>query len=448
MTPRDEKYLQMTTTPVEKLVSGFAVPSILTMMVGSIYNLVDTFFVGQLDTQSTAALGVVFSYMGIIQAVAFFFGHGSGNFISRALGSRQDRDAETMAANGFFLALLVTAVVAVLCACFMTPVLRAFGATPTVLGPASRYFRYILLGTPFMVGSFVLNNQMRLQGNAAVAVRGIMTGAILNILLDPLFIFVLKMGVAGAGLATCLAQAVGFFLLLHLSGRNGGIAIRLAHFHPSWSAFREISAGGLPSLTRQSLMCLATICLNNCAGVYGDAALAAFSVVGRVMHLATTCVLGFGQGFQPVCGYNYGAQLYDRVRRAFRFCIMVGTAYCIVAAVLGELFAPSIVRVFRADDPEVIRIGAMVLRAQCLTYPLTCFVTLTNMYLQNTRQTLPAVIVAAARQGIFLIPALLVGASVAGLQGVVIAQPISDVCAFLLCLPLCIHAMRHMESRS
>lgn len=211
MTPRDEKYLQMTTTPVEKLVSGFAVPSILTMMVGSIYNLVDTFFVGQLDTQSTAALGVVFSYMGIIQAVAFFFGHGSGNFISRALGSRQDRDAETMAANGFFLALLVTAVVAVLCACFMTPVLRAFGATPTVLGPASRYFRYILLGTPFMVGSFVLNNQMRLQGNAAVAVRGIMTGAILNILLDPLFIFVLKMGVAGAGLATCLAQAVGFF---------------------------------------------------------------------------------------------------------------------------------------------------------------------------------------------------------------------------------------------
>lgn len=445
MTERDEKYIQMTTAPVERLVSGFAVPSIITMMVGSIYNLVDTFFVGQLDTQSTAALGVVFSYMGIIQAVAFFFGHGSGNFISRALGARQDRDAETMAANGFFLALLLTGLVAVLCAVFIRPVLMAFGATPTVLPPAINYFRFILLGTPFMVGSFVLNNQMRLQGNAAVAVRGIMTGAILNIALDPVFIFVLKMGVAGAGLATCLSQAVGFCLLLHLSGRHGGIAIRLRNFHPSWSAFCEITAGGLPSLIRQGLMCLATICLNNCAGVYGDAALAAFSVVGRIMHLATSCVLGFGQGFQPVCGYNYGARLYGRVRRAFRFCIMVGTGYCLLAAVLGEVFAGDIVSVFRADDAEVIRIGTEVMRAQCLTFPLVSFITMTNMYLQNTRQTLPAVLVAAARHGIFIIPALLIGSAVAGLKGVIIAQPISDVCAFILCIPLCLRAMRRMK---
>lgn len=445
MTERDEKYIQMTTAPVERLVSGFAVPSIITMMVGSIYNLVDTFFVGQLDTQSTAALGVVFSYMGIIQAVAFFFGHGSGNFISRALGARQDRDAETMAANGFFLALLLTGLVAVLCAVFIRPVLMAFGATPTVLPPAINYFRFILLGTPFMVGSFVLNNQMRLQGNAAVAVRGIMTGAILNIALDPVFIFVLKMGVAGAGLATCLSQAVGFCLLLHLSGRHGGIVIRLRNFHPSWSAFCEITAGGLPSLIRQGLMCLATICLNNCAGVYGDAALAAFSVVGRIMHLATSCVLGFGQGFQPVCGYNYGARLYGRVRRAFRFCIMVGTGYCLLAAVLGEVFAGDIVSVFRADDAEVIRIGTEVMRAQCLTFPLVSFITMTNMYLQNTRQTLPAVLVAAARHGIFIIPALLIGSAVAGLKGVVIAQPISDVCAFILCILLCLRAMRRMK---
>lgn len=445
MTERDEKYIQMTTAPVERLVSGFAVPSIITMMVGSIYNLVDTFFVGQLDTQSTAALGVVFSYMGIIQAVAFFFGHGSGNFISRALGARQDRDAETMAANGFFLALLLTGLVAVLCAVFIRPVLMAFGATPTVLPPAINYFRFILLGTPFMVGSFVLNNQMRLQGNAAVAVRGIMTGAILNIALDPVFIFVLKMGVAGAGLATCLSQTVGFCLLLHLSGRHGGIAIKLRNFHPSWSAFCEITAGGLPSLIRQGLMCLATICLNNCAGVYGDAALAAFSVVGRIMHLATSCVLGFGQGFQPVCGYNYGARLYGRVRQAFRFCIMVGTGYCLLAAVLGEVFAGDIVSVFRADDAEVIRIGTEVMRAQCLTFPLVSFITMTNMYLQNTRQTLPAVLVAAARHGIFIIPALLIGSAVAGLEGVVIAQPISDVCAFILCIPLCLNAMRRMK---
>lgn len=444
MTERDEKYVKMTTQPVEKLVRNFALPSILTMMIGSIYNLVDTFFVGQLDTQSTAALGVVFSYMGIIQAVAFFFGHGSGNYISRALGARQDRDAETMAANGFFLSLIITCLIALACAFFIQPVLMAFGATPTVMQPAIGYFRYILLGTPFIVGSLVLNNQMRLQGNASIAVYGIMFGAVLNIGLDPIFIYLLGMGVAGAGLATCIAQAVSFFLLVYLTGKHGGIAVRIRNFKPTWVAFGEIAAGGLPSLTRQGLMCIATICLNQCAGIYGDAALAAFSVVGRVMHLATSCVLGFGQGFQPVCGYNYGAQLYDRVRKAFRFSLMVGTAYCLLAMLVGELFAPSIITIFRTDDPEVIRIGTMALRAQCLTFPLVSFITLTNMYLQNTRQTLPAIIVAAARQGIFIIPALLVGLAAAGLRGVVAAQPISDVAAFLLCIPLCMRAMKKM----
>lgn len=444
MTERDEKYVKMTTRPVEKLVRSFALPSILTMMIGSIYNLVDTFFVGQLDTQSTAALGVVFSYMGIIQAVAFFFGHGSGNYISRALGARQDHNAETMAANGFFLSLIITGLIALACAIFIRPVLMAFGATPTVMQPAIGYFRYILLGTPFIVGSLVLNNQMRLQGNASVAVYGIMFGAVLNIGLDPIFIYLLGMGVSGAGLATCIAQAISFFLLIYLTGKHGGISVRIRNFKPSWAAFGEIAAGGLPSLTRQGLMCIATICLNQCAGNYGDAALAAFSVVGRVMHLATSCVLGFGQGFQPVCGYNYGAQLYDRVRQAFRFSLIVGTAYCLLAMVAGELFAPFIITIFRTDDPEVIRIGTMALRAQCLTFPLVSFITLTNMYLQNTRQTLPAIIVAAARQGIFIIPTLIIGLAVAGLKGVIAAQPISDVAAFLLCIPLCLRAMKKM----
>ena len=442
---RDEKFVRMTTTPVERLVGSFAVPSILTMLIGSIYNMVDTFFVGQLDTQSTAALGIVFSYMGIIQAIGFFFGHGSGNFISRALGSQHEEEAETMASTGFFTAIALVTVIAILGALFMEPLLRAFGATETVMAPSKEYFRFILLGTPFIVGSLVLNNQMRLQGNAAVAVRGIMSGAVLNVILDPIFIFALHMGVAGAGLATALSQMVSFVLLLCLCGRRGGIAVKVRAVRPSRHAYREIAAGGSPSLVRQGLMFLSTICLNHCAGIYGDAALAAFSIVGRVMQMAGSCMIGFGQGFQPVCGFNYGAGLYGRVRRAFRFALIVGFIYSLVLTALGLLFAPQVVAVFRGDDAEVVRIGAMALRAHCLTFPLTAFIVMTNMFLQNIRRTGPAMVAAAARHGLFFIPALIVGTAVWGLRGVVAAQPVSDICALLLCLPLCRSAMKKLR---
>lgn len=427
----------MTTAPVEKLVCSFAVPAIVGMLISSIYNVADTFFVGSLGTQSTAALGIVFSYMGIIQAVAFYVGHGSGNFISRCLGARRGNDAEEMASTGFFLAIIVASAIALICGIFIRPVLTFFGSTPTVLPQAVAYFRWILIGTPFIVGAIVLNNQMRLQGNAGLAMYGLLSGGVLNILLDPIFIFVLKMGVAGAGLATAISQAVSFCILLNLCGRRGGISMHLYNFHPTWFYAREINAGGLPSMARQGLMAAATAVLNNYAGNYGDEALAAFSVAGRVMPVAASLIIGFGQGFQPVCGYNYGAELFDRLRKALRFCIIVSSAYALSVAVLGELFAPSIVRAFR-NDPEVIRLGAMVLRAQCAAFPLIGFVTLTNMYLQTTNQTVSAVTVAAARHGLFLIPALVCGATWFGLDGIIAAQPVSDVLSFILAVPLCL----------
>ena len=426
----------MTTAPVEKLVCSFAVPSIVGMLISSIYNVADTFFVGRLDTQSTAALGIVFSYMGIIQAIAFYVGHGSGNFISRYLGARRGGEAEDMASTGFFLALIVASAIALACRIFIRPVLLFFGSTPTVLPYAVDYFKWIILGTPFIVGAIVLNNQMRLQGNAGLSMFGLLSGGVLNIILDPIFIFVLDMGVSGAGLATAISQAVSFTILLHLCGRRGGIRIRFRNFRPSWFYAREINAGGLPSLARQGLMAVATALLNNCAAPYGDEALAAFSVVGRVMPIAASLIIGFGQGFQPVCGYNFGAQLYDRLKRAFRFCVVVASAYALLVAVLGELFAPAIIRVFR-DDPAVISLGVRVLRAQCLAFPLVGFVTLTNMYLQTTNQTRSAVAVAIARHGMFLIPALIVGSLAFGLGGIIAAQPISDLLSFLLAIHLC-----------
>ncbi|MCQ2138683.1 MAG: MATE family efflux transporter [Bacteroidales bacterium] len=445
MDAQEKKYLEMTGRPVERLVCSFAIPSMVCMLVTSIYNLADTFFVGQIDTQSVAALGVVFPFMVLIQATAFFFGHGSGNYISRALGARNTDGAASMAATGLITAMSLTALLAAVCAIFRRPMMMFFGSTETILPYALEYFQYILLGTPFIAGCFVLNNQMRLQGNAAMSMIGILSGAILNIILDPIFIFGLNLGVGGAGMATAVSQFVGFCILLRLSSTHGGVGIHPKAFLLNRKSLTEIAAGGLPSLCRQAFMALATICLNRCAARFGDESVAAFSVVGRVMTFANALLIGFGQGFQPVCGFNYGAKLYDRVRRAFKFSVVAATVYCTVVAVAGLVTAPGIIRLFRATDPLVISIGTRAMRWQCLSFPLCGFVVLTNMYLQNIRKTLPAVIVALSRQGIFLIPAAFLLSRLFGLNGLETAQSVSDVCAFLLCLPLCRSALRSMK---
>ena len=441
---QQEKYVRMTTRPVGSLVTELAVPSIVSMLVTAFYNLADTFFVGQINTQSVAALGIVFSYMALIQSIAFYFGQGSGNFISRALGARRTGDAEEMAAVGFFSAFIAGVLIAGTVFLFTDPLLRLFGSTDTILPYAREYLRFILPGTPFIMCCFTMNNQMRHQGNAALAMIGIASGAMLNIALDAVLILGLGMGIRGAGIATTTSQIVSFLVMLTLCGHRGGIRIRFAHFKPSRSHYADINAGGLPSLARQGLMSLAAICLNRLASGYGDASVAAFSVVTRVVLVASAAMIGYGQGFQPVCGFNYGAGRFDRVRAAFRHSLIVSTVYCLVLAVLGWLFAPAVVRVFRSDDAEVVRIGAEVLRYQCLSFPLTGMVVMSNMFLQNIRHTVPAVIMASARQGLFFIPALFVGSALWGFLGIEIAQAVSDTLAFLLAIPLTVPALRKM----
>lgn len=441
---QQEKFRRMTSEPVGRLVTSLAVPSIVSMLISGFYNLADTFFIGQINTQSVAALGIVFSYMALIQATAFYFGQGSGNFISRALGARKTGEAATMASVGFFSAFILGSLFALAGYLLMEPLLRLFGSTPTILPYARDYFSRILPGTPFIMCCFAMNNQMRHQGNAALSMVGIASGALLNIALDPLLIFGFGLGIRGAGIATSLSQFVSFVIMLCLLGRRGGIRIRLSQFRPTWRAYAEINAGGLPSLARQGLMSVAAICLNQVASAYGDEAVAAFSVVSRIAMLAGAAMIGYGQGFQPVCGFNYGAQLYGRVRAAFRHSLMVSTVYCLVLAVLGYVFAPGLIRLFRADDAEVVRMGTEILRYQCLSFPLAAMIVMSNMYLQNIRKTAPAVVMATARQGLFLIPALFVGRALLGFTGVEIAQTVSDGCAFLLSLPLTVSALRGM----
>ena len=316
---QEAKFQELTGRPVGHLVCKMAVPTIISMMVTACYNMVDTYFVGQLHSNSaTGAVGVVFSLMAVIQAVGFFFGHGSGNYISRQLGRHETADAEKMAATGVTLAFLAGCVILVLGQIFLTPLARLLGSTDTILPYARSYLRIILLGAPYMTASFVLNNQLRFQGSAAYGMVGIAAGAVLNVGLDPLLIFGLNMGVAGAALATILSQLASFCMLLLGCARGGNLRIRLKNVCFRRDLFLEIGKGGLPSLCRQGLASIATICLNRSAGLYGDAAIAAMSVVSRAMMLAQSALIGFGQGFQPVCGFNYGAGLYHRVKEGFQ----------------------------------------------------------------------------------------------------------------------------------
>ncbi len=441
------KFVKLTSEPVGRLVTGLAIPAMISMLVTGFYNLVDTFFVGQINTQSVAALGIVFSYMSIVQSIAFFFGQGAGNYISRMLGHEDTHNAGVMASVGLVSTWLTGAVIATFCFLFMEPVLRFFGSTTTILPYACDYFTFILLGTPFIMSCFTMNNLMRHQGNAMLSMIGIMTGAVLNVALDPIFIFGLGMGVKGAGMATALSQVVSFTLMLMLSGKRGGVEIKLSKFKPSAQRYRDIAAGGLPSLARQSMMGIAALILNHVAGIYGDSAIASFSVVSRITMLANAAMIGYGQGFQPVCGFNYGAGKFDRVRAAFIHTGKVLTIYSTALAVAGWIFASPIVGLFVASDPEVSRIGTEVLRYQCLAFPLTGYVVLVNMFLQNIRRTIPATIMAMSRQGIFLIPSLLLGNMLLGFLGVEIAQAVADTASFLLALPLGLHALNHMDAK-
>ena len=440
-----DNFTVLTTRPVRRLILTLAVPTIISMLVTSFYNMADTYFVGKINTQSTASVGIVFSVMSIIQAIGFFFGHGSGNFISRKLGAREADAAGRMAATGFFFAFGAGVLLAVVGLAFLTPLSVALGSTPTILPYTERYLGIILLGAPFMTASLVLNNQIRFQGNALYGMVGIVSGAVINVGLDPLFIFTFGMGVTGAALATVLSQLCSFVLLLLMCRRGGNIPIRASNFTPSWAFVREIISGGTPSLMRQGLASLSTILLNVAAGVYGDAAIAGMSIVSRIGMFTNSFLIGFGQGFQPVCGFNYGAKLYGRVRQGFWFCVQVGFCFLLACTVLGMGYAEEIVSLFRRGDPEVIAVGADALRWQFIAYPLGAWVIISNMMLQTIRKSVRATILSSARQGLFFIPLIFILPRLLGLQGAEMCQAVADCLTFCLAVPLTCSVLSEMK---
>ena len=438
----DEKFVQMTETPVRNLVIKLAVPTVFTMLVTAFYNTADTYFVGGLGTQQTGAVGVVFSIMAILQAASFFFGHGSGNYVSRKLGAKKPDEAKIMASTGFCSTIVVGILFAIVGNIFAPSLAGMLGATPTILPYAIDYLRFILFGAPFIMGSFVLNNLLRFQGNAVYGMIGMVSGGVMNLALDPLFIYGFHMGVEGAGMATMLSQMISFFILLIMTSRKSSVPIQWKNIRPSLRLYGEIVRGGLPSLCRQGLASLSVICLNHIAGGYGDAAIAAMSIVSRVSLIAFSAVIGIGQGFQPVCGFNYGAAKHKRVKEAYRFTTFVTTIFLTFAAVFGFIYAKSIVHGFRKDDLDVIQIGTQALRYQCLTLPFMGYITMSNMMAQTMGLAVRATLMSMCRQFLFFMPALFILTHHFGLTGLEATQPVADAFTVLFSTPIIISILK------
>lgn len=426
----------MTQTPVPQLILRMSVPTIISMLVTAIYNTADTFFVGKISTQATAAVGIVFTVMALVQAIGFFCGHGSGNYLSRMLGAGKHKEADEMASTGFALAIIIGIIIAVIGNLFVKDLSYLIGATSTTLEDTQNYMRIILLGAPFMIGQFVINNQLRFQGSAMYAMVGLMCGAVMNMGLDPLLIFVFHLGVRGAAIATIAGQITSFFVLYIGSKRGENIRLRLSNVHINGHYLYEIINGGAPSLFRQGMAAISTLLLNRAAGsLGGDAAIAGMSITTRVMMMLMSALIGFGQGYQPVCSFNYGAGFYKRVKEGYFFCVKYATIFLTIIGVICFAFAPQVIGIFR-DDADVIAVGAVALRYQSATLPLGGALVISNMMLQSIGKGVKASITSSARNGIFFIPLILILPAVLGIRGVEMTQACADVLSLAITIPL------------
>ena len=447
MTSDDRSALQfrrMTETPIPQLVLSLAAPTILSMLITSIYNLADTFFVGQISTSASGAVGVVSSLMAIIQALGFMLGHGAGTIISRSLGSRDTTAATRFASTSFFTALVFGVVLAVAGLGTLPHFMMLLGSTETILPHACAYARPILIAAPLMISSLVMNNILRYEGKASFAMIGLVTGGVLNIALDPLFMFVFGLGTAGAGIATALSQSISFCILLSMFLRGKTVSqFRITAVTREARDFGRILLGGAPSFGRQGLNSIGGMLLNLAARGYGDAAVAGMSIVSRIFMFIISVAIGVGQGLQPVASFNYGARKYRRVRQAAIFTIEA--AFCMLVVLVGLCWVngDALVRLFR-DDPAVTTVALPAFHYQCLAMLLQPIIVVANMTFQSVGASGRATFLACCRQGVFFIPLILILPRTHGLFGVEICQPIADVLTFLVSLPFLIAFLQQL----
>lgn len=438
------QYDKMTKQPVGSLVIKLGIPTTLSMLVTNIYNMVDTMFVGKLGTSASGAVGIVFGFMSILQAFGFLFGQGAGSIISRRLGNKDEDSASVVASTAFFSSMFMGLLIGILGTVFNTKMVYMLGSTDTILPYAKTYSLFIMAAAPFMTSTFTMNNILRFEGKASLSMVGLMTGAILNMVGDPILMFGLDMGIAGAGLSTAISQFVSFCVLLSmfLSGKTQS-KLSVRKITREFNVLFDIVATGFPSLVRQGLQAVSTMILNQQARIYGDAAVAAMSIVSRISFFIFAVGLGIGQGFQPVCGFNYGARKFSRVKEAFSFTLVAGEVLLGMFAVAGLLFSNQAIAVFR-DDAEVIAFGTPALRYQCMALFLNPLIVLSNMTLQSTGQRAWATFLSMMRSGLYLIPMIYILTYTMGARGIQLAQPVSDVLSFATALPVIVNFIRKL----
>jgi putative MATE family efflux protein len=438
------QYEKLILRPVEPLILSLAIPTVISMLTTMIYNLADAYFVGKLGTSASAAIGILASVHSVFQAIGFMFGQGSGSAISTNLGSGNHKAASRIGSTGVAGAVLFCTTLSILeFACF-APLLRILGSTETILPFAYTYGIYILIAGPAMGAACVLNNIMRYEGKAFWAMFGLVSGGLLNIFGDWFFMFGLDMGIAGAGLSTCLSQyvSVGILLYMFLSGKTI-TQLSVSAISRDINDWLTIIRRGFPSLLRQLLHSFSSATLNICAKPYGDEAIAAMAIVGRIVMFIGSVMIGIGQGFQPVSGYNYGAGKYNRLRRGFFFTFRTGEMLLATLAIIGILFPEPIVRVFR-DDPAVTAIGVPALRFQCCALFLQPFTVSSNMLFQSIGKTKVASFLSTLRGGLCYIPMLLILPHFLGITGIQCAQMVSDILTTLITVPFTVRFFRSL----
>lgn len=428
------QYNKMVNTPIPKLVSTLAIPTIISMMVTNIYNLVDTAFVGKLGNSANAAVGVVFGFMSILQAIGFLFGQGSGSLVSRKLGEKKNDEANLVASIGFFSSFFIAIITAVICGLLLDKLVYVLGSTETIAPYAKTYIFWIILSSPFIVSSFTLNNLLRYEGKAILGMIGLLTGGVINIAGDAILMFGLNLGIAGAGISTAVSQIISFCILLSMflcNRTSSKISIKYLSFSRTCvKLFVEIFWIGFPSLLRQILNSFTTVILNNKAGFYSDEAVAAMSNVSRLAFFTFSIGLGIGQGFQPVSAFNFGAGKYNRVKKAYHFTWKLATIILAIIGTVIVIFPGFFLRILN-PDATVVEIGTRALRlltVSQLTLPLSVT---TEMMCQSTGKKLPATIMSGMRNGFIFIPALVILSGLRGLNGIQEAQPVSQVLALI-----------------
>lgn len=448
MTEHNEQYVRMTQEPVSKLILSLSGPTILSMLVTSIYNMADTYFVSKIGTSASGAIGVVLSVMAMLQAVGFTIGMGSASQVSVLLGEEKTEQAEEYAVSAIIMSAVIGIIFMAAGLYWKVPLMKMLGSTPTILPYANTYSGYIFIASPFMCTSFVLNNLLRAEGKAKLAMIGILSGGVLNVLLAPILIFGCSLGISGAGISTAVGQVVSCVILLYwFLAKKTTLTFSFEKLSKQPKVYIEILKNGIPSFFRQGLASVATVLVNQTAAEYSDAVVAGMSIVNRIFLFLISIVIGFVQGYNPVVGYNYGAEKKRRVKKAFVFTFWVGTIGMSILGVGTYVFAENVITWFLGQDREAVRIGTEALQYQCFALPLITITVLCNMTYQAMKRPISSTFMASCRQGIFFLPAVYILPKMWGIKGIELVQPVADVLTSLCCLPFLYYFFKLVKRR-